>query len=279
MKNLLIYTNCQGVEIKKYLESINSFNEDYRVISVFMPHWFNDSSVLNGGVNEMKILPNGLKDLLKTIDIFIYQPFSPRRGIFSTTGTNSILNYLNKHCKKISFPSLYADIFPLYTEGSYIKGLSTIENLIQNGYSNSEIINLYYSGQLNFDLQSRFDFCLEFMKTKELSCDISASDFIKENIKKYRLFDTQNHPSEILIGYVVNQILEILNIDRKLDIFKIKRYIINSTCYSDSIYMSQELKLEYIKNDLEQSYLALLEDYLENPKKYKTLDKNKTCYQ
>ena len=67
MKNLLIYTNCQGVEIKKYLESINSFNEDYRVISVFMPHWFNDSSVLNGGVNEMKILPNGLKDLLKTI--------------------------------------------------------------------------------------------------------------------------------------------------------------------------------------------------------------------
>jgi hypothetical protein len=214
---------------------------------------------------------------LKNADIFIYQPMSIRRGLYNTCREDGIIKYLKSDCKIISFPSLYADIFPIYKEGQYdgnntitkYKGLCNIKKLLDDGISKDEIIEMYKKGDLYFQLKERFLYCMEFMKEKEKECDIKASNFIEKNIKNLRLFDTQNHPTEILLGYITNEIFKILNIDFQIDLKNLPRNIINGEIgrfsFEDSFYMKKELGLNYIFEFYEDNYLNILNDYLNNP--------------
>jgi len=278
--NVVIYTNCQGDELKKYLVMSPEFNREYRINLVFKPHLYNDSSLENGGVNQTKSLPSILLENLKNSDVFIHQPFSSRRGIFSTEGEDSVIKYLKDSCKVTTFPSLYADIFPIYTEGKYIKGLKNIEDLLISGHNKSDILEMLDSGLINFYLKDRLDFSLEFMEKKENVCNIKASQFIQENIKNFRLFDTQNHPTEILMSFISNKIFEDLGIDFRFDIFNMERYVINGVGLPDSSYMYNEIGLSYIdKNVIGEYYSSLITKYLDSPASFLLLDKNKTCYQ
>lgn len=278
--NVVIYSNCQGGEIKKYLESSDFFNRYYKITMVFLPHHFNDNSLYNGGVNQTSALPEDLLNCLRTCDVFIHQPFSLRRGVFTTFGEHSVLNHLKADCKVISFPSIYADIFPIYIEGNRIKGLSGVKKMIDDGFTKSEIIDKFKTGKLDFNLKTRFDYSIKFMQNKEQHCTIKTSEFILENIRSVRLFDTQNHPTEILHGFVTNKIFEVLGIDHQIDIFNMERYMINGVSgqFPDSFYMSNELGLTYTQNRIGDYYLETLENYLENPDAYQLLALNKTFY-
>jgi len=280
MKEVLVYTNCQGDEIKKYLERSASFNLEYRITSVFKPHLYNDPELERGGIIQTKSLPSELLSNLRTADVFINQPFSLRRGIFSTDGENSITRYLKSDCKIITFPSLYADIFPVYKEGKYTKGLKNIEDLLLSGNTKDEILQIFKNGLVNFHLGDRLNFSLDFMIKKEAWCNIKASDFIRDNIKKHRLFDTQNHPTEILMSFIANEIFERIGIDFRLDVFNMERHLINGIGFPDSFYMYNEIQLDYVdKKEIGDYYLSIVMQYLENPENFILLDKNKTCYQ
>jgi hypothetical protein len=83
-------------------------------------------------------------------------------------------------------------------------------------------------------------------------CDIKISDFILKNYKKYRLFDTQNHPNGIIISYIAKEICRILNVDffPDIDIFSQENIHVMSLSWYDSIYMKKELDLQYIGHDI-----------------------------
>ena len=280
MKDVLIYTNCQGDEIKKYLERSDLFNIEYRITSVFKPHLYNDLELENGGINQTKNLPDELLSHLRTADVFINQPFSLRRGIFSTEIENGVTNYLKDGCKIITFPSLYADIFPIYKEGKYTKGLKNIEDLLIRGNTKDEILQILKEGLVNFQLKERLNFSLDFMMKKEVLCNIKAKDFIRDNIKKHRLFDTQNHPTEILMSFIANEIFVNLGIDFSFDVFNMERYLINGIGFPDSFYMYNEIQLDYVnKKEIGDYYLSIVTEYLDNSDNFISLDKNKTCYQ
>jgi hypothetical protein len=268
---ILILTNCQGTEIQKYLNFCSDFKRDYKNQVVIMPHWFNNSNLTN--------LPDYILDVCKQADLLIYQPMSLRRGPFETETNDGILKYFKSTCIKISFPSLYSDIFPVYFEHQWVgketvikvKGLNYIHDLITKGFSKEDIIELYDKNLINFQLKERFEYCLAFMSEKEQNCNIKASIFIKQNLKKIRLFDTQNHPTEILLGYVSNEILKYLNYS-EIDYLNLERFIINGTNgkfgFEDSIYMKNELNLEYLDNIDETNYRKITIDYIENPDLY-----------
>jgi hypothetical protein len=269
--NILIVSNCQGTEILKYLNYCKKFNLDYENSEVIMPHWFNNSNLTN--------LPDYIVDVCKKADLLIYQPMSLRRGPFETETDNGILKYFKSTCIKISFPSLYSDIFPVYFEDQWVgkktvrkvKGLNYVQDLISNGVSKEDIIRLYDNHLLNFQLKERLNYCLRFMSEKEQNCNIKASTFIEQNLKKIRLFDTQNHPTEKLLGYISNEILKCLNYT-EIDYLNLERFIINGESgkfgFEDSIYMKKELDLEYLDNIDETNYKKITIEYIENPELY-----------
>jgi hypothetical protein len=271
MMNILILSNCQGTEILKYLNYCKKFNSDYENSEVIMPHWFDNSN--------LTLLPDYIIDICKKADLLIYQPMSLRRGPFETETDNGILKYFKSACIKISFPSLYSDIFPVYFEDQWVgkktvrkvKGLNYVQDLISNGVSKEDIIRLYDSHLLNFHLKERLNYCLRFMLEKEQNCNIKASTFIEQNLKKIRLFDTQNHPTEKLLGYISNEILKCLNYT-EIDYLNLERFIINGESgkfgFEDSIYMKKELNLEYLDNIDETNYKKITIEYIKNPELY-----------
>jgi len=86
--NLLTYTNCQGPEIISNLKRSGEFNKNFSCIDSFHPHWYWE---------EPDKLP---VDLLRSCDVFIYQPFSIRRGIYNTYEESGVIKYLPSNCKK-----------------------------------------------------------------------------------------------------------------------------------------------------------------------------------
>lgn len=116
--------------------------------------------------------------------------------------------------------------------------------LKEKGVSLGTISEMYNSGELFFNLKNRFMKSMDYMKRKEVYCDIVVSDFIIEHIRNQRLFDTQNHPNGIVLAFVANKILSILGIEFEYDIFKEKPYHIQGL-YGISASMIKELDLTY----------------------------------
>ena len=66
---------------------------------------------------------------------------------------------------------------------------------------------------IDYDFTNRMSKNYRISKQKEEKCEVKIVDFIFENIKKHKLFLTQDHPTSFVFNEVVRQICEILNID------------------------------------------------------------------
>jgi len=251
--NLVFYTNCQnrGLSyfIRKYIKEIETKHiENYRLIK------------------DKRQIPI---DILKQADIFIYQPIDKKHGIYSTDTSveNNIMSFLSPNCKTISFPyiynpSLWVLLPPAHIDGyigSYLHmdkyvNREPIEKLKIKGYSLDEVLQMYSKGLIDFDYENRFVKSIEILKKKEELCDVKVSDFIEKNIKKHKLFFTQNHPTTCVFIHCVNQILYILGYDYKFDEFSYPENICNlpgewpHTSY-DIKYWNFEYKNNNINNN------------------------------
>lgn len=253
MKKLVFYTNCQcsGLDyfIQKDINNIETTHiENYRLIK---------------NKNQIPI------DILKQADIFIYQPIDKKHGIYSTDTSveNNILSYLSPNCTIISFPYIYNSSLWILIPPANIDGYignyldidkyinrESIEKLKVKGYSLNEVIELYSNGLIDFDYENRFNKSIEILKEKEEMCDIKISEFIEKNIRKHKLFLTQNHPTTCVFVHCVNQILSILGHNHKYDEFAYPENICNlpgewpHTSY-DCKYWNFEYKNDNINNN------------------------------
>ena len=220
IQNIVIYSNCQGKGISYFLkkvipESKITIIENYDIIK-----------------NKKSIDTS----ILEKADLFIYQPISENHNIYSTSINvkNNIMNYLKSDCIKISFPYIYNDslwiIIPPAIIDNYIgnyneynKYINTlpIEKLKSEGKTLDEIIELYGNNKINFNYKERYDNSMKILREKEELCDVIVSDYIEENIRREKLFFTQNHPTTSIFIHCVNQIMDLLKIDHK---FKKENY-------------------------------------------------------
>lgn len=253
MVKLVFYANCQyrGLNyfIQKHINNIETTNiENY---------------ILINNKNQIPI------DILKQADIFIYQPIDKKHGIYSTdiSVENNIMSYLSPNCKIISFPYIYNSslwilIPPAHVDG-YIGNYADmdkyinrepIEKLKVKGYSLDEVLQMYSKGEIDFDYKNRFTKSIETLKKKEELCDVKVAAFIEKNIRKHKLFFTQNHPTTCVFIHCVNQILSILGHDHKFDEFSYPENICNlpgewpHTSY-DIKYWNFEYKINNIDNN------------------------------
>lgn len=227
MKNIIFYTNCQ-----------------YRGLKYFLEKYFKDEKKIYHIENYtlIKYKKNIPIDILKLADIFIYQPIDKKHGIYSTQTSVeiNIMSYLSSNCKRISFPYIYNSSLWILIPPANIDGYignypdidkyinrEPIENLKAKGYSLNKVIEMYSKGLIDFDYENRFNKSLDILKKKEEFCDVKVATFIEKNIKKHRLFFTQNHPTSCVFIHCVNQILSILGYNHKFDEFAYPENICN----------------------------------------------------
>jgi hypothetical protein len=251
---ICFYSNCQFKGIHTYLST--KLDYDYEHVENYIL------------IKQKRTIP---VDILKSADIFIYQPIDKKHGIYSTDTDieNNIMSYLSPKCKKISFPYIYnsslwiliphAEIDRMignYGEaGKYING-EPIEKLKIKGHSLHEVLAMYSDGKINFDFENRFNKCIKILKEKEELCDIKVSDYIINNVRSKKLFYTQNHPSSHIFIHCVNQILQILSINDLYNVNQVKKCdVIGSVTWCSTSYDINYWKFTYKETPHDDKYI------------------------
>jgi hypothetical protein len=254
-----IYTNCQGKAIyEEFLSKMTYFSgwtftflENYSIIK--------DRRELN-------------KNIIGDFDIFLFQPVDIKHGVYSTLSDKGILSLLKPSCLPVSFPSVYADIWPIYEENGGYYGGEAILKLKDQGKTIEDILKLFDTKMIDFQLKERSNVSLEYMQIREQSCTIkSISSYIKDNIQKTRLFYTQNHPTEDFIAFIAGEIcnyIELsLGIQLRDEIEYGSSFIMDHGVIEDSIYSFTELGLEYMSGHYEEDTLkTFIQEIYTNPR-------------
>jgi hypothetical protein len=201
-KVCIISANCQGAYIKALLGSHSEFSSDFEIF------YF-----VNYKKERIPV------ELLKKADVLIYQPLSEKWGELSS-------EYLEEHAPKafkirisyLTFP-VYWPLFchdprnintDEYPFGQFPYGDRYILDLLRRGMDKEEIFRRVCSKDiLNFvDVDKVLEEYIEVQKDIETRRDLKLLDFILDNFRKHKLFETYNHPSKILALHQVNCLLE-----------------------------------------------------------------------
>lgn len=174
------------------------------------------------------------EDLLKNVDLFIYQPIDDRHGDYAT---NNIISKLKDGCKTISVPYVYnSAIFSTYvsmmtyiiSDGkrckpeddilefenkSKLHGFGDVFKMIKDKKSLQDIIKTYRNGSMNFDFEYRWNECIKNLRKREENCDVKVADFLESNRNDHLLFITHNHPTTPVYLHIFGQIIGILDIN------------------------------------------------------------------
>lgn len=260
---IVIYGNCQGLMIslilKNYLINYDLYNiENYDLIK------------------NNKAYP----DEHFYTDIFIYQPLE---------GYNKLDSEYIKKCIKrnnpnvifISFPYMYfLGYFPDHDQEiekspgiNYPYQHVKLNKLIKgNNDFNKILLETKNSNFLNESfILEKTKYSLDILEKKEEKCIIKISKFIKDNYTNIKLFHSPQHPSNILLELVVNEICKIL----KLSPIKLKAnellgefsnslifpcvYNILNLKFKDNIHYFEQMSLNY-----NEYILKYIEKYRKN---------------
>ena len=216
---VLIYSNCQGWAIKETL------NMDQRLITVtYVPCYSTD------------ITAEAFTNLIKESAVIITQPIKENYREQFYLSTQYIIETASKDCKIIIYDSCHFDFY--YFDLTYKWLNSTIfkepHDYHYNGlittYKDKLTIDAYLENYVNNpSLKSPED--LEALANKSLDelnrrynatyekygsytnvSVISIYEFVKANYKNKLLFYSMNHPTNILIQYICEEISKLIPI-------------------------------------------------------------------
>lgn len=205
MKVLLIGANCQGNGIAELIKRNPYISTNFKVI-------------VKPNYSEFVTETEELNRLFPTVDIYVYQPISSERFHYNIDFLKK--NLLKKDCVLISFPVLYfTGYWPDFSSrkaGLSNKMLPYVHNKLEDlshkyGRDNPEEIIKAARDPCLFSKEEcikNMEDTLAELRRREETIDIKSSDFIEQNYFKERLFHTVNHPSNKLLLFVTNKILE-----------------------------------------------------------------------
>jgi hypothetical protein len=298
-KKCLIYGNCQTRPLSRILCANQEFSNKYDVIQ-FKPVFIIEHADLEN-----------LKLICKEVDVFIYQPVKSGYRGMEELGTDYLKNLLKPEAISIAFPSLYFNAYN--PEIIYIsKPNSLDDDKVFMGplgqYHNKNIIDMFVRGCSLKEIMSflsnpdalsttsiyeKLKLSFEELARREVAfnIDVKITNYIKKYYTAKRLFYTINHPSNDIIFYCANMVLDYLNI-YKTDhqgSFLLKSLMsvefFDATYFSihPSIYKSLELKFSnpsiyYFNNKaiaLVDAVIMFLNFYHKNPHVIEEYLKNK----
>jgi hypothetical protein len=229
MKFYTVYGNCQGNILALFLNSNPVFKKKFEYIYVRECHLITEREIDYFVKNEAK-----------KIDLFIYTPISDDfRGNYKFS-SNYFLSHLRSDCIKISYPSLYYNVYD--RQMTYLTDEEDNRVSLPHFYHDKILIKLfmeyrdltneeiykkyiqYINEPNNFDEkelhESILSNYLELKRREQLLENdrrnqfiIKIADFLNENHRKKRFFYTFNHPSKFLYCYMRNQIFKFLDIE------------------------------------------------------------------
>lgn len=220
-KIITFYGNCQTLWEVMLSASSKSLTSDYFFLWLDMVHLLNEERHTGFDVN-----------LLKLIDIFIYQhvDISEKNPIFLST--DYILNGIREDVPRICIPNVYFNgYFPQYCRNIYNRQMPDLPGG-ENGlfpYGDINIQNLMDDFSKDYIAQklSDLDFytksqcennvldSINELKLREEKCDVIISDYILENYKYIRLFYTNNHPFNFVLKELLIRAYKTIDIDVK----------------------------------------------------------------
>lgn len=267
MKKILVCTNCQGDAIIKYLRNIPEFTQKYSID--WIKNW-----VLVKTHNKQPYL-----DKLMDCDVFIYQPLKDKHGELSTETPEGLMQYLKPDCQLISFPYIYSSAYwPFFHHVSkgneFHPGLSgfkiTNHNIVADllkTHTKHKIYAMYQEDKIDFTYKENFKITMDKLRENESTTTIKVVDYIVENYTTRRMFLTKDHPTKYILIYCANKILELLNINDRLDENKFTE---NYHGMPDSSYnrpdnkwpiteqCAKELGLHYYDEDAKSFWLSII---------------------
>ena len=226
---VLVFGNCQSRIIAGILKAnlnLNRYDVDFLINNVRSKGFKGEDATYS---------------VVAESDILICQPLGERHGKLAFS---YIQDSLKNKCRFVTYPYLF---------NSGIQSLGYVFNSKKNSYgeiygseaivkSISDIgyeatINAFKTGNINFSLMERFNFCIDELRRREVDLDIKLTDYILKNYQHQQLFISHNHPTKTLFKELVRQAVEILDIcpdfqGHKRDYNNIKSLIDNGAGYS-----------------------------------------------
>ena len=266
MLNLLVYANCQGSMVDKFVVP-----EISKYLTVSAVHIVNYEAIKLGyGCAGATDLPEHYKQIIRDADVIVYQPLSEDHGVLSTSGRieNSFITQAKSKALKISFPYVSnSAIWPTYIEekrnGISFKTDPHVVEIARSAHSEEDLIKKYMNGEMNFNFSDRFDVSIKGTLEREKETDVKISDFIRENISKKRLFLTHNHPATAIMSEMARQIIDLIasNIGFEFDQSEYMRnqsFASENTCklpgyYPIDFYSIRHYNFEFVQ---EQDFAA-----------------------
>ena len=213
MKNCLIYGNCQVEPLRELLEKNSNFTKSYQFIDLEPVHLLNESNIAD------------LEAKIAQTDVFIHQVVSDYYQGIEQFGTNYLRSRLASKSKAIAIPGAYfTGYHPAAIELKDGDGNKITEPC---DYHDVNLLYLFDKGKTvkeTIDLIQQDDFyqpeyvldnlaaTLKELRRRETELEISISDFIEQNYQQQKLFHTFNHPGVVLLSYLANCIVELLDI-------------------------------------------------------------------
>lgn len=228
MKNILIYSNCHGGIIKLMFEKHNLINNEVNV-----NYFFNYENLHNE-----KLSPEHLS-LLKSCDIFIYQPFNKHfnhteydiKHIKNCLNENALIIRINYYrfkgfwynCNYFTFNYFEGYQFAETNNSGLYNGVVNISNKNNKDDIKSYINNIKIETN---ELDKFFNIELNNFKKIDDNSDVNMYDYFLSNYKNIKLFHDPYHPTNHFFYEIFKQLVKI--------IFK-KNLISNDLYFIDSL--------------------------------------------
>jgi hypothetical protein len=199
--NVVIYANCQGVAVAKYLQL---YSQSENLDITCLENYKFTTGLLN------------LDDYLEPIrraDKFLFHPLQAKWGRLSTTaGEDNIVAMLKRECELLTFPYVYNDaLWPLIQENdTFLRNHAALDCYLNEGAECADLIELYNAGRLDFGFAERLTSTLDYLRYMERDTDIKVSDFVANNVLRVDLFTTSNHPTNTVFAQIVPGIAKFL---------------------------------------------------------------------
>ncbi len=253
MKKCLVYGNCQSMAIRDFLSKHPDFRSFYDLLDIKPVHLLTQDDI------------ETLEQTIAETDLFIHQPISDNYKGIPQLSTSYLKSQSKASCTIVSFPVAY---FTAYNpEITYLKGKNNAAISKPFPYHDLNILKLYAEGKSVEEtieaiesevfysteyLQDNLSTTLANLEAREKSIDILLSPFIRENFREKRLFHTFNHPSSIVLEYLINSILDFLDINRekgRLELFRNHDFLAqNSFPIYPSVAKALDLSFSLISN-------------------------------
>tara|TARA_R110001583_G_scaffold17482_2_gene70654 strand:+ start:19782 stop:20696 length:915 start_codon:yes stop_codon:yes gene_type:complete len=212
MKNKVVFfANCQGNALGKTLIECDEFNAKYELVLIPPVHMIKDNTA------------QYVIDAVSECDLFIYQNVKESNVRPKNINSSYLLSIIKSDAKSISIPSIYFDAFFPHLGG--INGWPSPLNLLHDynvaycyyiGLSVEQTIdvinsNNFYTSKKVYELLEN---SISSLKEREVfhNLDIKVSNFIINNYRKKYLMHQFNHPTRVLLNFVAESILHLIDI-------------------------------------------------------------------